>query len=95
MLAMATLLRLAYDGTAFHGFARQHNPSDPSRSIRTVQGELEAALGKLYKQPLRTRGASRTDAGVHARGRSSALTRPSRSPRGACCSGSPACCLVI
>jgi tRNA pseudouridine38-40 synthase len=58
---MATLLRLAYDGTDFHGFARQVDS-------RTVQGELEAALAKLYKQELRTRGASRTDAGVHARG---------------------------
>jgi len=68
MLAMATLLRLAYDGTDFHGFARQVDPRQPGRSVRTVQGELEAALAKLYKQPLRTRGASRTDAGVHARG---------------------------
>ncbi|MFO7565754.1 MAG: tRNA pseudouridine(38-40) synthase TruA [Enhygromyxa sp.] len=60
-----TLLRLAYDGTEFHGFARQVGPGAP---VRTVQGELEAALAKLYKQELRTRGASRTDAGVHARG---------------------------
>lgn len=63
-----TLLRLAYDGTGFHGFARQVDSRDPSRTVRTVQGELEVALAKLYKQPLQTRGASRTDAGVHARG---------------------------
>jgi tRNA pseudouridine38-40 synthase len=66
--AMTTLLRLAYDGTEFHGFARQLDPGDASRTVRTVQGELEAALAKLYKQEIRTRGASRTDAGVHARG---------------------------
>jgi tRNA pseudouridine38-40 synthase len=65
---MATLLRLAYDGTDFHGFARQVDSVDATRSVRTVQGELEAALARLYKQELRTRGASRTDAGVHARG---------------------------
>lgn len=65
---MTTLLRLAYDGTEFHGFARQIHSTDPSRTLRTVQGELEAALSKLYKQEIRTRGASRTDAGVHARG---------------------------
>ena len=65
---MATLLRLAYDGTDFHGFARQDGGGDRSRAHRTVQGELERALSRLYKQALLTRGASRTDAGVHARG---------------------------
>lgn len=62
---MTTLLRLTYDGTDFHGFARQTGSGEP---VRTVQGELEAALARLYKQAIRTRGASRTDAGVHARG---------------------------
>jgi len=66
--AMTTLLRLAYDGTEFHGFARQRDAGDSTHRVRTVQGELEVALAKLYKQDIRTRGASRTDAGVHARG---------------------------
>jgi tRNA pseudouridine38-40 synthase len=53
---------LAYDGAAFHGWARQ-------RGLRTVQGELEDALDTV----LRLRGcaltvAGRTDTGVHARG---------------------------
>lgn len=58
---MSIALRIAYDGTGFHGFARHPG-------VRTVQGELEAALGRIYKQPVEVRGASRTDAGVHARG---------------------------
>ena len=56
------LLRLEYDGAAFSGSSRC-----PGR--RTVQGELERAASKLTGEPdLRTRFASRTDAGVHARG---------------------------
>jgi tRNA pseudouridine38-40 synthase len=54
-------LVVAYDGGPFSGFARQ-------RDRRTVQGELEAALGRLAKGPVVTVGAGRTDAGVHARG---------------------------
>jgi tRNA pseudouridine38-40 synthase len=58
---MTLLLRVAYDGTEFHGFARQAGQ-------RTVQGALEEALAGLFRQPVRTRAASRTDAGVHALG---------------------------
>jgi tRNA pseudouridine38-40 synthase len=52
---------LAYDGVPFHGFARQPN-------VRTVQGDIEIALGKLFGSEPRTVGAGRTDAGVHALG---------------------------
>jgi tRNA pseudouridine38-40 synthase len=54
-------LTVAYDGTAFHGFARQ-----PGQT--TVQGELEAALHTLFRREVTTVGAGRTDAGVHALG---------------------------
>ena len=59
---MRLRIDLAYDGSAFHGWARQ-------QGLRTVQGELEAALDTV----LRTSGtaltvAGRTDTGVHARG---------------------------
>ncbi|PRQ06933.1 tRNA pseudouridine synthase A [Enhygromyxa salina] len=74
---MAVLLRLAYDGTGFHGFARQ---TGPGGAVRTVQGELERALSRLYKQELLTRGASRTDAGVHARGQLVAFDPPFEIP---------------
>lgn len=64
---MTVLLRLAYDGTDFHGFARQAQTA-AGPAVRTVQGELESALASLYREPVRTRAASRTDAGVHALG---------------------------
>jgi tRNA pseudouridine38-40 synthase len=54
-------LLVAYDGRPFSGFARQ-------KDRRTVQGELERVLGRLAGVPVRTVGAGRTDAGVHARG---------------------------
>jgi len=54
-------LDLAYDGSDFRGFARQ-------RVVRTVQGELEAALERIFGEPVDTVCAGRTDAGVHARG---------------------------
>jgi tRNA pseudouridine38-40 synthase len=52
-------LDLAYDGAPFRGFARQPD-------VRTVQGDLEAALGKLFGGAVATFAAGRTDAGVHA-----------------------------
>jgi tRNA pseudouridine38-40 synthase len=54
-------LVLSYDGTDFSGWQRQDN-------VRSVQGELEAALAKVHAHPVPTIGAGRTDAGVHAMG---------------------------
>jgi tRNA pseudouridine38-40 synthase len=53
-------ITLAYDGSAFHGYAA--NPG-----VRTVQGELEEVLGRVVGEPVATVVAGRTDAGVHAR----------------------------
>jgi tRNA pseudouridine38-40 synthase len=50
---------LAYDGTEFHGFARQPDQT-------TVQGVLDAALTRLAGADVATVCAGRTDAGVHA-----------------------------
>jgi tRNA pseudouridine38-40 synthase len=36
--------------------------------VRTVQGDIEAALGRLFARPVATACAGRTDAGVHALG---------------------------
>lgn len=53
-------LDLAYEGTPFHGYARQD-------TVRTVQGDLESALFRITG-PVDTFVAGRTDAGVHATG---------------------------
>ena len=57
---------IAYDGTEFHGWARQ-KPAD-GQEIRTVQGVLEDALSLVLRYPVELTVAGRTDAGVHATG---------------------------
>ena len=52
-------LTLAYDGTEFRGW--QVQPDE-----RTVQGELQAALGRITGESPLPQGSGRTDAGVHA-----------------------------
>jgi tRNA pseudouridine38-40 synthase len=52
-------LILAYDGTDFSGW--QIQPGE-----LTVQGELQAALGRILKESPLPQGSGRTDAGVHA-----------------------------
>ena len=57
-------LDIAYDGTAFSGWAKQPG-------LRTVQGELEGALATVFRrfgEPPMLTTAGRTDAGVHALG---------------------------
>jgi tRNA pseudouridine38-40 synthase len=54
-------LALEYDGTGFHGWARQPG-------LRTVEGELRAALDRVYGSWAGLAVAGRTDAGVHALG---------------------------
>ncbi|MCT9001958.1 tRNA pseudouridine(38-40) synthase TruA [Microbacterium memoriense] len=54
-------LDLAYDGSAFRGWARQPG-------LRTVQGTLEAAIARILGGDPQLVVAGRTDAGVHAAG---------------------------
>lgn len=55
------VLIVEYDGTRYHGFQLQ-------AKLPTIQRELEEALWKLTGERLRVLAASRTDAGVHAKG---------------------------
>ena len=55
------LLRVAYDGTDFHGWQVQPN-------ARSVEGELNKAIQEITGEEISVIGASRTDAGVHGMG---------------------------
>jgi tRNA pseudouridine38-40 synthase len=54
-----TKLTLEYDGGGFRGWAIQPG-------LRTVEGELQAALETVLRRPVSLSVAGRTDAGVHA-----------------------------
>lgn len=66
-------LRVAYDGTEYHGWQVQENGI-------TVEQVLVEALGSLLKQKTEIIGASRTDAGVHALGNVAVFDTDSRIP---------------
>lgn len=59
-MAKNILLTVSYDGTDFCGWQRQDGQ-------RSVQGELEAALKKLFGSDIALQGSGRTDSGVHAK----------------------------
>jgi tRNA pseudouridine38-40 synthase len=67
------LLRVSYDGTAFHGWARQNR-------ARTVEETLRGAVLAVDPRAGPLRGASRTDAGVHADGQLAAFDGTLRVP---------------
>jgi tRNA pseudouridine38-40 synthase len=51
-----------YDGAEFCGWQAQ------AQGERTVQGDMEAVLLKVFKQPIKVIASGRTDSGVHAKG---------------------------
>ena len=64
---------IEYDGSALVGWQRQRN--GPS-----VQQHLEEMIARMVSHPVRVTGASRTDAGVHARGQVAAFRTVARIP---------------
>ncbi len=50
---------IEYDGTGYSGWQRQPNK-------KTIQSELESALGVIFGSKISVVGSGRTDAGVHA-----------------------------
>ncbi len=67
------ILIIEYDGTNYHGSQSQVNAP-------TIQGEIEKALKKLTGERIRIKIASRTDAGVHARGQVVSLDSGAKLP---------------
>lgn len=52
-------LFIQYDGTNYHGWQKQ-------KSLPSIQGVIEEVLSELLQEEIHIKGASRTDAGVHA-----------------------------
>ena len=72
---MIYALTLSYRGGAYAGWQRQVN-------ALSVQQVVEEALADLVEHPVRIHGASRTDAGVHARGQVAHVTLDHEFPMG-------------
>ena len=53
------LIKIKYDGTAYHGYQVQDN-------ALTVQEVFQNAVEKVFQKRLDVIGCSRTDSGVHA-----------------------------
>ncbi len=68
-MAKNILLSISYDGTDFCGWQRQDEQ-------RSVQGELETALEKLFGQKINLQGSGRTDSGVHAKAQAANFLSP-------------------
>ena len=57
---MTVVVKIAYDGTNYHGFQIQDD-------VPTVFGVFQDALLKILGHPTDIKGCSRTDSGVHAK----------------------------
>ena len=66
---MQVRLKLEYDGANYAGWQMQTGQD-------SIQARLEEALARIFGEPVRVRGAGRTDAGVHSRGQVAAARLP-------------------
>jgi tRNA pseudouridine38-40 synthase len=66
---MVLKLTLEYDGSNYSGWQLQ--PRHDS-----IQGRIEAALERIFAEPVRVFGSGRTDAGVHAHGQVASISIP-------------------
>ncbi len=73
---MRVAVRISYLGTRFSGW--QVQKGQPGG--RTVQGELEETLSRVFHSPVTVHGAGRTDAGVHATGQVAHFDVPRERP---------------
>ena len=67
------MLTVAYDGTNYHGWQLQNGQI-------TIESELNAALSGITGEEIKVSGASRTDAGVHAKGNLCVFDTEARMP---------------
>ena len=67
------MLTVAYDGTNYHGWQLQDGQV-------TIESELNSALSRITGEDIKVSGASRTDAGVHAKGNLCVFDTEARMP---------------
>lgn len=67
------MLKVAYDGSNYHGWQLQPNAV-------TIESVLNETLSELFHEEIKVIGASRTDAGVHALGNIAVFDTNSRMP---------------
>lgn len=72
---MKLLLKIKYDGGAYHGFQYQPNAT-------SVQGTLTEKISEVFGFPCTVTGCSRTDAGVHALGYCAAVEPATEEKKG-------------
>ena len=72
------LLRVAYDGTNYHGWQVQPGAV-------TIEQVLNEKLTELLGEPIEVIGASRTDSGVHAMGNVAVFDTEHRMPADKIC----------
>ena len=65
------MVSITYDGTDYFGWQRQ-------KDERTIQGQIENTLRKIFGLKINVIGAGRTDAGVHAKGQAANFLAPDK-----------------